>query len=139
MSQALLVAFTGLILASSGGDRIDESLLRGTWVWGYFKCGSDMEIIYRDGMLGNPIPKTHELSRSGDFFPIYKVISAKRRGDEARIQYRSILADRREYPVYTIIFRMEKQKYVAIRSFTDQRVEEPAMPLRDLDWTRCDP
>ena len=138
MIQALLFAFTGLILASSSGDKIDESLLRGTWVWGNFKCGSDMEIIYRDGMLGNPIPKTHELFKFGDFFPIYKVISAKRRGDEARIQYRWILADRREHPVYTIVFRMEKKRYVAIRSFTDQRHEEPPTLLQDLNWTRCD-
>lgn len=138
MFQVVLVAATSLLLASAGDDKIDENLLRGTWVAGNFKCGSDMEIIYRDGMLGNPIPKTHELHKFDDFFPILKVISAKRRGDEAWIQVRSILADRREHPVYTTVFRIEKKKYVAIRVFTDQRVEEPQAPLHNSDWTRCD-
>lgn len=137
MVRAVLVAFTSLLLVSSIDDKIDERLLKGTWVVGNFKCGSDMEFIYRDGMLGNPIPKTHELYKLGDFFPIHKVISAKRKGDEAWIQIRSILADRREDPVYTLVFRIEKKKYVGIRSFTDQRVEEPAF-TQNWDWTRCD-
>jgi hypothetical protein len=139
MLRAVLVAVASLILVSSSDDNIDESLLRGTWVVGSFRCGSDMEIIYRDGMLGNAIPKTHELYKFGDFFPILKIISAKRRGDEAWIQVRSILADRREDPIYTTVFRIEKKKYIAIRSFTDQRVEEPKKPLQDRDWTRCYP
>jgi hypothetical protein len=138
MIRAILAAFTSLILISSSDDKIDESLLRGTWVWGNFQCGSDINIMYRDGMLGNPIPKTHELYKFGDFYPIYKVISAKRKGDEAWIQLRSILADRREDPVVTIIFRMEKKKYVAIRSFTDQRVEALRDPAQNFVWTRCD-
>ena len=98
-----------------------------------------MDIVYRDGMLGNPIPKTRELYKFGDFFAISQVISAKRKGDEAWIQLRSILADRREDPVMTIVFRMEKKRYVAIRSFTDQRVEPPRDPALGFVWTRCDP
>jgi hypothetical protein len=139
MIRAILVAFTSLILISSSEDEIDERLLGGTWVWGNSKCGGDMNIIYRDGMLGNPVPKTHELYKFGDFFPIYQVISAKRKGDAAWIQLRSILADRREDPVITIVFRMEDKSYIALRSFTNQRVEPLRDPVQDFVWTRCDP
>jgi hypothetical protein len=138
MIQAIFFALTALFVASHSHDEIDESLLRGTWVAGDFKCGSDMEFIYRDGMIGSPIPKTHELYSYGDFYPIYKVISAKRRGGEAWIQVRSILADRREDPVYTMIYRIEKNRYAFIRSFTDQRVEKLPDPRQNGDWIRCE-
>lgn len=139
MFRAILVTAASLILVPPSEDKIDESLLRGTWVWGKFECGSDVEFIYRDGMLGNPMPTKNESIKYSDFYGIHKVISAKRKGDEAWIKIRPLLADRREDPTYTIIFRIENNKYVAIQSFTDQRLEERPTPLHDLDWTRCNP
>jgi hypothetical protein len=139
MIKATFIALAGLILvALNDHNKIDESLLRGTWVAGDFKCGSDMEFIYRDGMIGNPIPKTHEMYKYGDFYPIYQVVSATRKGGQAWIAVRSTLADRHEDPVYTMIYRIEKNRYVFIRSFTDQRVEKFPDPRQNHDWVRCD-
>lgn len=136
MMQAILVAFTGLILASSVTDDIDESLLRGTWAWGAAECGSDRQITYRDGMLGNPIPETHELHKHGDFYPIFKVVSAKRKGDEASIQFRSILSD--NGPVYAVLFRIEENRYVAIRASSTDPTENSDGQISYLSWKRCE-
>ena len=135
MVRAALTAFIGFLLISSSDDKIDESLLKGAWVMGDFKCGSEMEIIFRDGLLGNPIPETHELHKYSDFYGIVKVVSAKREGDEITIQLQSIY-DLKD-PIYTIVYQVEKNKYIAIRTFPDERLAVPHMKLSDMNMTHC--
>ncbi|CAN7682135.1 hypothetical protein [Rhizobium sp. LjRoot254] len=130
MYGKLLVASLAVLLCSCSENKIDESLVQGNWKVGKGRCGSGIELTYHDGSLSILNASTNE------HVPVFEILSAERKGDEAWIQYRPVLTSK-PAKVAEVVFRIDDKKYVGVRLFSGQEIAAIPGAQQAFTWTRC--
>lgn len=131
MYGKLLVAGLAILLCSCSENKIDESLVQGNWTVGKGRCGSGIELTYHDRKLSILNASTNE------YVPVFEILSAERKGDEAWIQYLPVLTNK-PGKIADVVFRIDGKKYIGVRLFSGQEIAAIPGAQQAFTWTRCD-
>lgn len=130
MYRAISLVCLAAALSSCGNDKIDESLVQGSWKVGKGRCGQGIELRYYDGAL------SIQNESANTSVPVFKILSAERKGDEAWIQYLPVLTNKPS-KVAEVVFRIDGDKYVGNRFFSGVELARIPGAQEVFTWTRC--
>lgn len=72
----------------------------------------------------------------GEFVPVYEIISAERRTDEAWVRFRATLSNQPDR-VIEIVFHIDGNEYKGVRLFSGLDLSTNPESQKALTWTRC--